>query len=145
MTPTATEFAGKRIAAAQGRAILFLADGAHRFLQPDDYRMIPQLSRTAALTLRGECATSLLLCLRLPCVRSDSPRSPRSREHPHFSRSRRGSGAAGDFVFGRQGQRGYAASGEEGFFSVVAAVSVAACRYHMEIPRYVRAARQSGA
>src|ERR1700733_191761 len=84
---------------------------------PDDYRMIPQLSYAEASTSRGECAT-LSLCLRFPCVRPDPSRSPRSREHPHPARSRRGSGAAGDVVFGRQGQRRDAALGEEGVFSV---------------------------
>src|SRR3546814_14939379 len=85
----------------------------------------------------------LFLMIRRP------PRSTRTDTlFPYTTLFRSGSGGGicqtGDDVFDRQGFVGYAASGDEGISSGPVAISAAACRHHLEIPRHDRLPRQPG-
>src|SRR3546814_6776260 len=71
-----------------------------------------------------------------------SSAAPRGREHLHPAGSSGGICQTGDDVFDRQGFVGYAASGDEGISSGPAAISAAACRHNLEIPRHDRLPRQ---
>ena len=74
---------------------------------------------------------------------ADAPRTPGVREHPHHAGSRRRGRQSRDALFDRQGQLRDAAPGDESVLSVEAAVSVAARRHDVEIPRDVRVSRRN--
>ena len=97
-------------------------------------------SPASAGALHDECATA-------DFKRAPPHPSPAARggEHPDLARGRRRDRAAGDALFGRQGQRGDAAPRAQGLLSRAAAFPVAPRRHDLEVPRHVRASRQGRA
>src|SRR5439155_14242380 len=107
-------------------------------------------SRRPSRRVRGKVAPRITTDTHLrekggfPRGNADPPRTARGREHPNLSGGGRGERATGDAVFGREGQLGDAAPGDEGVRPVEAAVAGVAGGYDLEVPGDVRVPRQDG-
>ena len=99
----------------------------------------------AASAVREDASLAFSDAEGLSCGIVEPSRRARSREHPHYPRSRRRIRQSGAAVFDRQGFFRPPASGAQGVLSGKAAVPAAAHRHHLEVPRDDRVPRRARA